>query len=135
MAQLGVSAVAVAAPAETPVSSFPMSASAVDSTESDNESYKDAARWVKGLEAEVASAFQSALDEAYFDPKSYGPLWRLTLFRPLARSEGAAGPETCALLWVANHAISDQLSHQMVISEVLASVAAQRAAVDETGIS
>jgi hypothetical protein len=57
------------------------------------------------VEAELAREFRTMLDKTKFDPTSDGPLWSLRLIPP----DGAAG--TSALLWAADHAISDQLSH------------------------
>jgi hypothetical protein len=56
-------------------------------------------------ETELARLFRIALDATRFDPTEDGPLWSLKLIPP------ARGAETSALLWAADHAISDQLSH------------------------
>jgi len=60
------------------------------------------------VEADLLSLFDAALDETRFDRAGDGPLWSLRLIPP-ASAGGRSG-----LLWAANHAISDQLSHNQV---------------------
>lgn len=57
------------------------------------------------VETELVCQFRAALDQTGFDPTDDGPLWSLRLIPPVG------GAETSALLWAADHAISDQLSH------------------------
>ena len=52
------------------------------------------------------------MDGSDFDEDADGPLWRVTLY---AEEGGGAGS---ALLYAANHAVSDQLSFNLVLSEV-----------------
>merc|ERR1719272_1731305 len=59
------------------------------------------------------------MDESSFDEDADGPLWRVTLYA----EEGAGA----ALLYAANHAVSDQLSFNLVLSEVLRTCAEARA--------
>ena len=60
------------------------------------------------VSADLKLRFSRALDELSFDPCGDGPLWSLRLIPP------AKGGKGSALLWAANHAISDQLSHNQV---------------------
>lgn len=72
------------------------------------------------FDAAWRAAFNDALDDTSFDSAGDGPLWSLTLLAP---STG----EKSALLYAANHAVSDQLSHQSVLHDILRLCAARRA--------
>ena len=67
-----------------------------------------------GLEAAWRTGFEDAMDGLVLDEDGDGPLWRLTLY---AEEGGAAG--SSAMVYAANHAISDQRSFNLVLSEVM----------------
>ncbi len=83
-----------------------------------------------GVDGAWRAGFDEALDSSCFDPQGPGPLWRLTLYRQPG-GEGGEGGEggagRSALLYAANHAISDQLSMQTTLDEILQRCAASRA--------
>lgn len=66
------------------------------------------------------AGFDEAMDNSIFDEDGDGPLWRITLYA----EEGGGG---AALLYAANHAVSDQLSFNRVLHEVLRTCAELRA--------
>lgn len=72
------------------------------------------------LEAAWRGGFDDAMDGTVFDEDGDGPLWRLTLYSSVSSA-------TSALLYQANHAVSDQLSFNLLLSEVLEAIAAARA--------
>jgi len=72
------------------------------------------------VSADLKLRFSRALDELSFDPCGDGPLWSLRLIPP------AKGGKGSALLWAANHAISDQLSHNQVLADVLSHIGRAR---------
>ena len=74
----------------------------------------------EGLEAAWRSGFDESMDALVLDEDSDGPLWRLTCYR-------TAGGDGAALVYAANHAVSDQLSFNLVLSEVLHACAELRA--------
>ena len=65
------------------------------------------------LEAAWRAGFDEAMDGSDFDEDADGPLWRVTLY-----AEEGGGGAGSALLYAANHAVSDQLSFNLVLSEV-----------------
>lgn len=75
---------------------------------------------VAALEAAWQGGFAEGLDGLVVDEDGEGPLWRLTLYT-------LQGSDRSALVYAANHAISDQLSFNLVLSEILAACASLRA--------
>eukprot|EP00316_Scyphosphaera_apsteinii_P023573 CAMPEP_0119307144 /NCGR_PEP_ID=MMETSP1333-20130426/7714_1 /TAXON_ID=418940 /ORGANISM="Scyphosphaera apsteinii, Strain RCC1455" /LENGTH=596 /DNA_ID=CAMNT_0007310617 /DNA_START=320 /DNA_END=2110 /DNA_ORIENTATION=- len=73
------------------------------------------------LDTAWKAAFDAAMDGSIFDEDGDGPLWRMTL----VRSEG--GGVISALIYQANHAVSDQLSFNFILDEMLAVCAKLRA--------
>ena len=73
------------------------------------------------LDVAWRAGFEDGLDGLVIDEDGDGPLWRITLY--------TAGPETAsaALVYAANHAVSDQLSFNLILSEILHTVAELRA--------
>jgi len=71
------------------------------------------------LEPSWRAGFEEAMDGLTLDPEGDGPLWQLTLYV----TEGAA---ESALVYAANHAVSDQLSFNLVLSEILQACAEMR---------
>jgi len=65
--------------------------------------------------------FRREMDELLLDEEGDGPLWRLTLYA----DEGSAAESV--LVYAANHAISDQLSFNLVLSQLLRACAESRA--------
>ena len=74
------------------------------------------------VEAAWRAGFDEAMDDSSFDEDADGPLWRVTLY-----AEEGGGGAGSALLYAANHAVSDQLSFNLVLSEVLRTCAEARA--------
>jgi hypothetical protein len=74
------------------------------------------------VEAAWRAGFDEAMDDSSFDEDADGPLWRVTLY-----AEEGGGGAGSALLYAANHAVSDQLSFNLVLSEVLRTCAEVRA--------
>ena len=72
----------------------------------------------EALEAAWRGGFDEVMDGLVLDEDGDGPLWQVTLYR---------GAEASALVYAANHAVSDQRSFNMVLSEVLAAIARARA--------
>jgi hypothetical protein len=72
------------------------------------------------LEQAWRAGFTEAMDGLVLDEEGDGPLWRLTLYTP------PAGASQSALVYAANHAVSDQLSFNLVLSEVLERIACTR---------
>ena len=64
------------------------------------------------------------MDGFVLDEDGDGPLWWLTLYAP---SGAGASARSSALVFAANHAVSDQLSFNRVLSEVLSVLAERRA--------
>jgi hypothetical protein len=78
------------------------------------------------LETAWRDGFGESLDGLVLDEDGEGPLWRVTLYS--LGSDAAEGSEpSSALVYAANHAVSDQLSFNRVLSEILAAVASMRA--------
>ena len=63
------------------------------------------------LEEAWRGGFDAAMDESVFDEDGDGPLCRFTLY--------ASSSSSAALLYQANHAISDQLSFNLLLAELL----------------
>jgi len=84
---------------------------------------------VIGVETDVAVEaawqrnFETALDETTFDEEGDGPLWRMTLYYVAEANE----PCESAVVYQANHAVSDQLSFNIILSEMLDNIASHRA--------
>ena len=78
----------------------------------------------EALEAAWRVGFSEAMDGLVLDEDGDGPLWRLTLYAP---SGAGASARSSALVFAANHAVSDQLSFNRVLSEVLSVLAERRA--------
>ena len=78
----------------------------------------------EALEAAWRAGFSEAMDGLVLDEDGDGPLWRLTLYAP---SGAGASARSSALVYAANHAVSDQLSFNRVLSEVLSVLAERRA--------
>ena len=74
---------------------------------------------VAALEAAWQGGFAEGLDGLVVDEDGEGPLWRLTLYT-------LQGSDRSAIVYAANHAISDQLSFNLVLSEILAACASLR---------
>lgn len=70
------------------------------------------------VEAAWRAGFDEAMDASVFDEGSDNPLWSLTLYAEEGGG-GAGGGGSSALLYAANHAVSDQLSFNRVLSEIL----------------
>jgi hypothetical protein len=87
------------------------------------------------LEAAWRDGVAREMDGLELDPDGDGPLWRLTLYTAADCSgSSGGGAASCALVWAANHAVSDQLSFNRVLSQVLERVALLRhRAANETG--
>ena len=77
----------------------------------------------EALEAAWRVGFSEAMDGLVLDEDGDGPLWRLTLYAP---SGAGASARSSALVFAANHAVSDQLSFNRVLSEVLSVLAERR---------
>ena len=71
------------------------------------------------LETAWRKGFEEAMDGLILDEDDDGPLWRFTLY-------AEAGGSSSAIVYAANHAVSDQLSFNRVLSEVLHSIAQSR---------
>lgn len=63
------------------------------------------------LEEAWRGGFDAAMDESVFDEDGDGPLCRFTLY--------ASSSSSAALLYQANHAISDELSFNLLLAELL----------------
>ena len=74
----------------------------------------------EALEAAWRGGFEASMDELVLDEDEDGPLWRLTLY-------AAEGGAASAIVYAANHAVSDQLSFNRVLSEILHVIAELRA--------
>lgn len=87
----------------------------------------------EALEAAWRSEFDVAMDETSFDEDGDGPLISLSLYSHVnsdpssPSSSAAATTSSAALLYRANHAVSDQLSFNRILSELLEAIAASRA--------
>uniref|UniRef100_A0A7S1BZZ1 Condensation domain-containing protein n=1 Tax=Corethron hystrix TaxID=216773 RepID=A0A7S1BZZ1_9STRA len=75
---------------------------------------------VDGEVAEEAwkETFRENLDGATYDAAN-GPLWKMTLFR----SKAAPQESRCVILFTFNHVISDQSSANMIMDQILSTVA------------
>ena len=80
--------------------------------------------WRKRWRRRGAWGFSEAMDGFVLDEDGDGPLWWLTLYAP---SGAGASARSSALVFAANHAVSDQLSFNRVLSEVLSVLAERRA--------
>jgi len=81
------------------------------------------------LQAAWRTGFEQELDGLTLDEDGDGPLWRLTLYT----AEG--NDSSSALVYAANHAISDQLSFNLILSELLGVCSELRSAARSSGIS
>ena len=79
--------------------------------------------WRKRWRRRGAWGFSEAMDGFVLDEDGDGPLWWLTLYAP---SGAGASARSSALVFAANHAVSDQLSFNRVLSEVLSVLAERR---------
>lgn len=79
------------------------------------------------LEAAWRDGFGESLDNLVLDEDDEGPLWRITLYSLDGADEAAAQGPRSALVYAANHAVSDQLSFNLVLAEILSVCASVRA--------
>ena len=77
------------------------------------------------LDAAWRAGFDEAMDELTLDEDADGPLWQLTLYSVESDDLGNT-PDRCALVYAANHAVSDQRSFNLVLSELLAAIGEAR---------
>ncbi|KAL7517875.1 hypothetical protein ACHAWX_002753 [Stephanocyclus meneghinianus] len=81
---------------------------------------------VDAMERSWKANFARDMDDgSWYERRRTGPLWRLTLHR----SEGGGEDAPCALVFAANHAISDQGSVNVLMDQILADVVA----IEESG--
>ena len=69
------------------------------------------------VEAAWRAGFDEAMDDSSFDEDADGPLWRVTLY-----AEEGGGGAGSALLYAANHAVSDQLSFNLTLHPLMSVV-------------
>jgi len=72
------------------------------------------------VDAAWRAGYEEALDGTQIDPDGDGPMWSLTLY-------AAPSAPSSALLYAANHAISDQISQNRILTEALHVAAELRA--------
>lgn len=72
------------------------------------------------LEIAWREGFDAAMDGLVLDEDDDGPLWRVTLY-------AAPAVGSSAIVYAANHAVSDQLSFNRILSEVLHTISESRA--------
>jgi len=77
----------------------------------------------EALESAWKAGFEEAMDGLVLDEDGEGPLWQLTAY-------AEEGGDASALVYAANHAVSDQLSFNRILSEILTTVAEKRAGRD-----
>mmetsp|Transcript_21095 Transcript_21095/g.54012 ORF Transcript_21095/g.54012 Transcript_21095/m.54012 type:complete len:620 (-) Transcript_21095:130-1989(-) len=82
----------------------------------------------EALGAAWRAGFSEAMDALVLDEEGDGPLWKVTLY-------AEPGGTSSAIVYAANHAISDQLSFNLILSEVLQTCAERRAGREVTAPS